>query len=58
MKKQQTSRHRFVTLFAVVFWLAIAATVLAIRLLIADGETRCVFSEDPALCATVAGVGR
>lgn len=58
MKKQKTITDRFVTLIAVMFWLAIAAAVLAIRLLIADGETRCVFSEDPALCATVAGVGR
>lgn len=58
MKKQKTVTDRAVQLIAVLVWLAIAAAVLGIRLLIADGETRCVFSEDPALCATVAEVGR
>lgn len=43
---------------AVLFWLALAAAVFGIRLWIADGEMRCVFSEDPALCATVGEVGR
>ena len=32
---------------------AIIAGILGIKLLIAGGDWRCTFAEDPALCATV-----
>lgn len=52
-------RHDWlICVVAVLFFVVAVAGVLGIRLLITGGDWRCVFSEDPALCATVGEVGR
>lgn len=56
--KEQPRRQIGVKVLAVVFWVVVLAAAFAVRLWIAGGEVRCVFSEDPALCATVGEIGR
>lgn len=58
MTAKSGDRSIWMHVLAVIFWIALIAVVFGIRLWIADGEVRCVFSEDPALCATVGEVGR
>lgn len=45
-------------LLALLFWVVIFAALLGVTCLIAGGDVRCMFSADPALCATVGEVGR